>query len=139
MDLSCWLGVVFLGFSEFCVFRCCGIYFYTQALRGGGVLFKKWVWVGVEMATKTKVFQFSEVQTHGSPTDCWIMIHGKVVSFVHHHHPPKHKSFQVLPPNTCMYVLWIVCLFVWFFLMFGFSFWGLSQVVISNSFQVFQV
>jgi hypothetical protein len=93
-------------------------------------LLKKWVWVGVEMAIETKVFQFSEVQTHGSPTDCWLIIHGKVGSFVHHHHPPNFIFFQLLPPNTSMHVPWIVCLFVWFFFLFGFSFWGLSQVVI---------
>jgi cytochrome b involved in lipid metabolism len=51
-------------------------------------LLKNWVWVGVEMATETKVFQFSEVQTHGSPTDCWLIIHGKVydvTKFLEHH------------------------------------------------------
>jgi hypothetical protein len=80
------------------------------------------------MVTETKVFQFSEVQTHGSFTDCWLIIHGKVGSIVHHHHqPPKRKFSQVFLPNTCMYVPWIVCLV---FFMLGFCFWGLSQVVI---------
>jgi cytochrome b involved in lipid metabolism len=40
------------------------------------------------MVTETKVFQFSEVQTHGSFTDCWLIIHGKVydvTKFLEHH------------------------------------------------------
>jgi len=40
------------------------------------------------MVTETKVFQFSEVQTHGSLTDCWLTIHGKVydvTKFLEHH------------------------------------------------------
>jgi len=81
------VGVVFLGFLEFFVFLLLW-YFYTQALKGGRVLLKKGVWVGVEMAIETKVFQFSEVQTHGSPTDCWLIIHGKVydvTKFLEHH------------------------------------------------------
>jgi len=33
----------------------------------------------VKMATETKkLFQFSEVETHANPTDCWLIIHGKV-------------------------------------------------------------
>jgi cytochrome b involved in lipid metabolism len=32
-----------------------------------------------KMATETKkLFQFSEVETHANPTDCWLIIHGKV-------------------------------------------------------------
>jgi cytochrome b involved in lipid metabolism len=88
VDLSCWVEVVFLGFWNFVFFCCCGTYFYIQALKGGRALLKNWVWVGVEMATETKVFQFSEVQTHGSPTDCWLIIHGKVydvTKFLEHH------------------------------------------------------
>jgi hypothetical protein len=104
-ELSCWVcvkflllgvcGFVLLGgggvsriFGILCFCCCCGTYFYTQALKGGRVLLKKWVWVGVEMAIETKVFQFSEVQTHGSPTDCWLIIHGKVydvTKFLEHH------------------------------------------------------
>ncbi|KAH9546931.1 hypothetical protein CY35_11G007100 [Sphagnum magellanicum] len=31
------------------------------------------------MAMETKkLFQFSEVETHANPTDCWLIIHGKV-------------------------------------------------------------
>jgi cytochrome b involved in lipid metabolism len=33
----------------------------------------------VKMAMDTKkLFQFSEVETHANPTDCWLIIHGKV-------------------------------------------------------------
>jgi hypothetical protein len=115
-DLSCWVGVVFLGFLEFFVFLLLW-YFYTQALKGGRVLLKKGVWVGVEMAIETKVFQFSEVQTHGSPTDCWLIIHGKVGSFVHHHHhPPKKNSFKFfLQTHVCMCLGLFVCLVGYFF------------------------
>jgi hypothetical protein len=40
------------------------------------------------MVTETKVFQFYEVETHGDPKDCWLIIHGKVydvTKFLEHH------------------------------------------------------
>ncbi|KAH8949102.1 hypothetical protein BDL97_10G013100 [Sphagnum fallax] len=40
------------------------------------------------MVTETKVFQFYEVETHGDPKDCWLIINGKVydvTKFLEHH------------------------------------------------------
>ncbi len=121
-------GFVLLGgggvswILQFCVFFCCcGTYFYIQALKGGRALLKNWVWLGVEMAIETKVFQFSEVQTHGSPTDCWLIIHGKVGSFIHHHHPPENNFLKFfLQTHVCM----CLGLFDWFFFSIWFFFLG---------------
>ncbi len=111
---------MFLGFLEFCVFCCCGTSYYTQALKGGGVLLKSRFGLVSKWSQKQKFSNFLR---------CKLMAVSQIVgsssmerlvplSIIITNHQKENSLKFFFQTHVCM------ChgLFVWFFLCLAFVF-----------------
>ncbi len=105
----------------------------------------------VKMAMETKkLFQFSEVETHANPTDCWLIIHGKVNCLLQLHFSffLSFLIFFLKKSHACMLICcYILCLCrstmwpdFWKNIQVGMMSFSLQQVldILKNAILIFQ-